>query len=770
MLPAGAFSDNCRRNDFMNQNNPNNQALTKPAASSPNGKALDVQRPGYGYPPYSRYPAIQIEKNLLREYFAILLKHRWLVLTTLLTITTIVAIATLMTQPVFRAEVKVEVGRDSERVTSGQRISDLETANVFNPLFLQTQVEILHSRDLSRRVIQRLNLGEHTEFKAKNAEQPVPTSATESERDTRLINAFQSRYDVAAGRMSRVLTLSFDAHDPKLAADVANTIAREYIEWSMESRLQGVEAARVFLDRQVKKAEEDLRAAEAAFQQYAATHKIISLNENSNITVERTAELNRQLVQAQDDLRRAEALYQQSLKVSADELPPVLSDVTVQNLSKELSRQEQELANLLAKYQPGYPAVKQVQEQVTQLKKQLDEAKQKIVKNIATQYRVAKEREADLRSALAQSKGESIQQNRESIDLNLLRQRLGTARTAYDEALQQSRRATVESEFQPTNIRIVQSAEIPLSPIKPRKLLNLALATLAGLVLGIGLAFFREYLDNTINTAEDVERILHLPPLGAIPSLQSLTRHKALPYGATQNENGHSAALVASTGELLSQHNSLSAFAESYRALRTSLLLSSAEHAPRAIMVTSSYPAEGKTTIAANTAISLAQTGSRVVVLDADLRRPRCHRIFNLTNEVGISTYLSRETDLKGLIQPHEIENLFVMTSGPIPPNPAELLSSQKMHSLITKLREHFDHVIIDTPPIINVSDALVVSPLVDGVIIVVKGGSTPREAVMRTRQALLDVNARIFGVILNGIDLEADHYYYKYRYAYNGE
>lgn len=752
----------------MKDNKSHQNALTRTSASvSPSSAAkdIDVRRPPGGYPAYSRYPAIELEKNTLREYWNILLKHKWIVLTTLVVLVTIVAIGTFITKPVYRAEVKIEVGRDAERIMKGQGISDVETANVFNPLFLQTQVDILQSRDLARRIIQRLNLGEHAEFKGgASATSPAPV-LSENERDTRLVNAFQARYGVNVGRMSRVVSVTFDANDPKLAAEVANTVANEYIEWSMESRLKGVETARTFLDKRVSEAEAELRKSEAAYQQYAASHKIISLSEDSNITVERTVELNRQLVQAQDDLRRAEALYQQSQQVTPDELPPVLNDVTVQTVTKELSKQEQELANLSARYQPGYPAVRQVQEQVEQLKKQLAEAKKKIVKNIATQFQIAKQRESKLAAELSRSKGEAIQQNRESIELNMLKSKLDTDRKIYDDLLQQLRRAGVESEFQPTNIRVVQSAEVPLSPVRPRKVLNLGLAVMAGLALGVGLAFFREYLDNTIRTAEDVEKIVKLPPLGAIPSLEVLSRRRMMSYGA--DERNGSTTLVHANSELLSNHESLSSFAEAYRALRTSLLLSSAEHAPRTIMVTSSYPAEGKTTIVANTAISLAQTDASVVVLDADMRRPRCHKILRVGNDTGLSNYLSGRSKLDDVIQSHAIPNLHVITAGPVPPNPAELLSSNRLRELIEELSQRFDHVIIDSPPVINVSDALIVSPQVDGVVIVVKGSQTPREAVIRTKQALYDVNARVFGIVLNSIDLDADRYYYKYKYSY---
>jgi capsular exopolysaccharide synthesis family protein len=739
----------------MNQYDDNQTAI---ANAPQNGK--DIRRGGYGYPMYSRYPAIDVEKNSVREYWRILRKHKWVIIATLVVLVTIVTIGTMLTRPVYRAETKIELGKETERVLQSQRIMEVETANVFNPLYLQTQVEILRSRDLARRVIQRLNLPDNDEFQAKGLE-----NLGENERDVRLVDAFQRRYDVSVGRQSRVVSLYFDAYDPKLAADAANTVAGEYISWSMENRLQGVGTAKDFLSKRVEDAESNLRQAEAEYQQYLADHKIISLDDKSNINIARTEQLNRQHTDVENERRTAEALFNRSLEVPADELPPVLNDPTVQALSRELSRQRQELANLSAKYQPGFPAVRQVQEQINQLEVQLADAKQRIVKNIETQYHVARKREIDVKLALSQSKGEAIQQNLETTELNLKRQKVETSRKNFEDLLQRLRQAEVESDFRPSNIRIVQQAEIPIAPVKPNKVLNIGLSLLLGLGLGIGLAFFLEYLNNTINTAEDVERIIQLPSLGAIPSLQSLAKNKKLGFGYGNGRK--SAALASVNHELVSVHEPISSFAESYRALRTSLLLSSAEHAPRTMLVTSSHPAEGKTTIVANTAISLAQTGARVLVLDADMRRPRCHKILSLRNDTGLSTFLSRDIRLDSVIQEHDIPNLYVMPAGPVPPNPSELLSSIKLRILVSELQDRFDHVIIDSPPVIHVTDALIISPHVDGVVIVVKSNLTPREAVLRAKQALMDVNAKIFGVVINCVDLNAESYYYNYKYSY---
>lgn len=745
----------------MNNFDDNQTALTNiPQSNRDLGR--ETRKVG-GYPAYSRYPAVDVEKNSVREYFRIIRRHKWIVLATLVVLVTIVTIGTMLTKPVYRAEAKLEIGRETERVAQGRQILELESASVFNPFFLQTQVDILHSRDLARRVIQKLNLSENDEFKLKNADK-----IAENEREVRLVNAFQARYDVSVGRQTKVVSLTFDSYNPKLAAEVANAISSEYIVWSMESRLQGVSSAKDFLAKRVQEAEAALRDAENEQQQYLAAHRIISVEDKGDITLARTVELNRQLTDLENERRTAEANYNRSKEVPADELPQVINDVTVQNIARELSKKKQELANLSAKYQATYPAVKQVQEEVKQLETQLSEQKAKIVKNIETQFQVARKREEDLKTSFGQSRNEAIQQNRESSELGLLKQKIETNRKNYEDLQGRLRQAEVESDFRPSNIRRVQDAEIPIAPVKPNKILNIGLSMLIGLALGIGLAFFLEYLNNTINTAEDVERIVQLPALGGIPSLQSLAKNKMLGVNANGNGNGKkSTALTAVSNELLSGHDPLSSFAESYRALRTSLLLSSAEHAPRTMLITSSHPAEGKTTIVANTAISLAQTGARVLVLDADMRRPRCHKILSTKNDSGLSTYLSRDVSVDKVIIPHDIPNLFVMPAGPVPPNPSELLSSIKLRYLVAELQDRFDHIIIDSPPVIHVTDALIISPHVDGVVIVVKSNHTPREAVQRAKQALADVNAKIFGVVLNCIDLNTESYYYNYKYAY---
>ncbi|NBO65636.1 MAG: polysaccharide biosynthesis tyrosine autokinase [Acidobacteria bacterium] len=323
------------------------------------------------------------------------------------------------------------------------------------------------------------------------------------------------------------------------------------------------------------------------------------------------------------------------------------------------------------------------------------------------------------------------------------------------------------------SIRVIENSPRPKSPVEPKRSQNILLSALLALLGGVGLVLFLDYINNKIQSVEDIDRYLRLPALGVIPLLESGAKGRRL-LGSGLNSNGEESRLAAGSGSLiLTQVEANSSMAESYRQLRTALLLSSAGHAPRTILFTSSQPAEGKTTTAVNTAISLAQTGAAVLVVDADLRRPRVHKVFGLKNGSGLSSFLAGEGDLESLIQV-AMPNLYVLPVGPLPPNPAELLGSARMKQVIETLSANFDHIIIDSPPVASFADSLILSALVEGVIIVVKGGTTPREMAQRTQSHLRSVGARILGVVINQIKLQPhDYYYYSTyysRYYYGGD
>src|SRR5207249_5762751 len=387
-----------------------------------------------------------------------------------------------------------------------------------------------------------------------------------------------------------------------------------------------------------------------------------------------------------------------------------------------------------------------------------------VVINLRTRYEQAAARESALRASFNQQRGETLTKNEAAINYHIIQQEIETNKNLLDGLLQRAKENDVALAGTPNNINVVDYAITPREPVGPRRLLGVTLAFLISLVFGACLAIFLEYFDNTVRSTDDVERKLGLPALAVIPSVGGLAgRRLFASKGRDANKDRGTAR-----PELLLNGETRSNIAEAYKQLRTSILLSTAGHAPKVVLVTSAKPAEGKTTTATNMATSLAQTGARVLVVDADLRRPMVHRIFDLANVAGLSTALSRdvnEQDILALIESEPATGLHLLTSGPIPPNPSELLGSRQMKELLTMLEQHFDHIVIDSPPITNVTDGVLLAAMVDGVILVVHGGQSTRELVRRTRQILRGVGARIFGVVLNKVKQHDDDYYYRGYY-----
>ena len=345
---------------------------------------------------------------------------------------------------------------------------------------------------------------------------------------------------------------------------------------------------------------------------------------------------------------------------------------------------------------------------------------------------------------------------------NILQHDADSNKQLYDGLQQKLKEAGITAGLKSSNIRVVDPALVPSSPARPQKARNILLALLVGLVGGIGLAVFREYLDNTVKSPDDIESLTGLPSLAVVPSLPAMT--------AATNNGPNSTPELASGGrvELLSYVQPKSQISEAFRALRTSLLLSQADHPPQVILVTSSLPREGKTTAAVNLAVTLAQLGDRTVLVDADLRKPGVRRALNINapREAGLSSYLAGVSNLDEITFAHPaINNLTVAMTGPVPPNPADLLSSHRMRELVAELRRRYKFVVIDSPPIMAATDAVILSAQTDGVLLVVRSGATPKEAFTRTRDLLAGVKARLLGVILNAVDSSAPDYYYSYRY-----
>jgi capsular exopolysaccharide synthesis family protein len=451
--------------------------------------------------------------------------------------------------------------------------------------------------------------------------------------------------------------------------------------------------------------------------------------------------------------------------------PEIQRDQIVQELNKKLTELRQQREQLSVEFTPEWPEVKKITNQLQQIEGELRAAHQRILSTVENHYRTAVQREQSLRALFLQQRGETLQQNRGAIGAKLLQADVDSNRQLLDSLLQSQKSVEVSQVdgFLKSNIRIAEFSPEP-QIVAPKREQNIALAALLALIGGIGFTLFLDYINNKIESVEDIDRYLRLPALGVIPVLENGNKARRL-LGKNADADGPSGkdtalSVAGNESVILTQVEANSAIAESYRQLRTSLLLSSAGHAPRTLLVTSSQPAEGKTTTSVNTAISLAQTGAAVLIIDADLRRPRVHKVFNLKNNAGLTNYLAGEGDLASLIQ-IAMPNLYVLPVGPLPPNPAELLGSPKMKQAVETLSANFDYVVIDSPPVSSFADSLILSSLVEGVIIVVKANMTPREMAQRTKAHLQSVGAKILGVVVNHIKLQPhDYYYYSTYYS----
>ncbi|HEX8639193.1 MAG TPA: polysaccharide biosynthesis tyrosine autokinase, partial [Pyrinomonadaceae bacterium] len=409
---------------------------------------------------------------------------------------------------------------------------------------------------------------------------------------------------------------------------------------------------------------------------------------------------------------------------------------------------------------------KTVQKNKEDLENYRQRATKVLLDNLRTRYIQAKQQEDQILAAYNEQFNQAQGQEQAAVSIKLLEQNIETNQGFLKDLRQQQKENDVIAVGTDNNVSVAEIAIPPTEPISPRRLTSVMAALFLSTLFGMGLALFLEYLDDTIRTTEEIENYLQLPALAAIPTIDSMPKRRLLLVGGGNEESEDDAK-----SQLLIHSDSRSALAEAYRQLRTSILLSTAGHAPKSLLITSSLPAEGKTTTATNTAISLAQTGARVLIIDADMRRPRLHTVFNISNAQGLSTILSSEAtekEMLDVIQYDETAKTFLLPSGPVPPNPAELIGSEQMTHFMKTMQNNFTHVVIDSPPIASFTDGVLIASLVDGVILVVHAGKSSRQVVRRSRKLLMDVGAKIFGVVLNNVNLRSQDNYYYYQSYYH--
>lgn len=685
----------------------------------------------------------------LRDGWHILLKRRWTVLTAAFVMTVIVAVACFKMKPVYRATARAEVEAPSPPI---QTLNDLYQSVPSDDIFLQTQVNVSGSDSLAWQTIEQLQLGKTAEF-TPSRNDGVADSAVALQNW--MIEKFRKHLSVELVRRSRILEVGFESTDPAVAARVANALVNNYIEYNFRKKYDATRQVSGWMAQQLDELKAKVERSQQAVVDYERGNAIVNISEKQNVVEQRLADLSKDLTVAQNDRMEKESFFE-LVKTNEPQVAFVAQNELLQRLEEKHAELKAQYVDALGQYGPNFPRVVRLSDQVSEIQSLVDRERNRAVERIRHDYAAAMERERLVSAAVAREKVEVGKLNQLLIQHNILRREFETNQQLYDNLLQRLKDATLSAGLRATNIHVIDRALQPTIPIWPRKLLSIVVALLVGSILGVTLAFCQEALDDSIKDAQEVESLIASPCLAIIPAANGTGSYPHLlgPKQGGVRENGHLGFVVLK--------EPTSVVAESYRALRTSILLSTASHAPQVLLVTSSQPNEGKTSISLNLSLSLAQRGGRVLIIDGDLRRPAIAKQFGMVNEKGLSSILAGVHKLDEALQSTErAPSLWVLPAGPYPPNPAELLSSSRMRELLSELRERFDYLVVDTPPSLILTDATILSTLVDGVILVVESGVTSRAALTRTYRILTSAGGRVLGVVLNKVNLRYDWYYH---------
>jgi polysaccharide biosynthesis transport protein len=725
------------------------------------------------------------------DYWRVLTRRRWTVISCFVTTVIIATIWTFTVRPIYTGSVTLRIEKEQPRVVKFEEV--MKEADSQQDYY-QTQYKILQSRTLANRVVGVLRLDQRPEFEQAGREPswlapaegwlreklvrwvPLPPPRTpESTEDLTLespvTNAFLRQLSVEPIRNSRLVKVSFDSQDPDVAARVANTLADAFIAQQLDQKVEATRYATQFLAKQLEDARDKLAESEGTLNLFLKAHDILFIapdrpGQPQDLISQQLTLLSDALLKARADRIAKESVIAQASSHDIASLPAVLHSPVIGKLKEDLATLEGEYRKLGQTFKPDYPRMEQLARKIAEGRRQLVSEIDRTVQGLQAEYKAALQNEGQLEAALTQQETLARRLGTNMAQYNLLRREVDTSRELYSALLGRLRETQVSAALFTSNISVVDRAEIPSVPSSPRKSRNLILACLVGLFGGVGLAFAFEYLDTNIKDTKEVEMVLRVPTLGLVPAWSALRGHRRRQLVAGTNGDAGSFALVA-------QAEMASVFAEAFRNLRTNLLYSAPDHPPKTIMVTSLHPGDGKTSLATNLAITLAQLGAgEVLVIDADMRRPNLHQILVVDQAPGLSTFLTGQAGLADVVAPTRIGNLFVIPSGRSPLNPAELLASKRLREAITVLGERFTYIVFDTGPLFGTSDAAILAGQVEGVVLVLRHGRAGREAAQRAIRNLMSVRAKLLGVILNDVDVRGNGYYgYSYYdyYTHNG-
>ncbi|HWP42729.1 MAG TPA: polysaccharide biosynthesis tyrosine autokinase [Blastocatellia bacterium] len=766
--------------------------------------AYPVSAEGYDAYGYGAESGGQVH---LGELWRVIRKRLWLIIAIFLVATVATTIEMYRKQEVYSASAAVEIEKNSyKQLDPKDGMPLFEDSDLSSPSILKTKMFIIKSDPLLEDVVVDLKLDQDPQFigalrkrtvseavdvlmgKGPAQEEskvvvppPGPVDLTqrvvrsrepqESERLEPYVNVLRNWLTVEQVPNTQVLSISFTHPDRNIAAAVANSVADHFIRRSYKTKIEKFTNMSGWLERTTVELQDKVKEAEQALANYSRDNNIYSTEGMDNLAISKLVNLHGQVQRAETDRLIKQSLYQEVQAGRLEQLTEVFSDQRIGELTKRLSDLRVQSAQLNAIYGPENPKVVDVENQIEAIKGEIAASRRALEAKLKADYERAVRDERELKQALEEAKAGATTQNQLAIQFNILKQNLDTARSLYKEFLQKNTQVQVQLQEQENNIRVIQRAKLPKGPIGPNRTPVILAASIVSLLVGIGLVFLFEYLDRTVKTVSELNRFTQLPALGVIPAANKKLLAKAKKKGSaltTLGVNGNGSPMMLN-GLFVLDYNS--PIAEAYRGLRTSVLLTSSGAPPKTILVTSGLAAEGKTTTAVNTAISLAQLGMSVLVIDCDLRKPAVDKVLGLEAGEGLSTYLSVEGMAEPPIQQSFIPNLYVLPCGPIPSHPAELISSRRMKEMIRTLSERFDYIIVDSPPLMHVTDPVILSTMVDGVILVVHSGKSTRDIIRQSCQELSNVGAKNFGVVLNNIDLRrgGSNSIYHYRYYHSG-
>lgn len=728
----------------------------------------------------------------LRLYKIALVKFRWMILAASLAAVSVAVLFLVMKEPVYTAAVTVQIQGQTPNVTGvpeafapGSGSGTLSTTYDY----YQTQFNILKSKSLVARVIKELDLEHNPSFRPAGtlvswaidllrpglnsvvswvkkilglSQEAKTPPVFEFGVHPQLIKTYLDMLAINPVDKSQLVEVQFSSIDPTLAKTVADAHATAFIRMSLQTRFELTKEARQFLEEKLGELKAKVTKSEAALNAFQKLHQVVSLEKGENLVVDRLMGLNRDLTEAQAKRIDLESLHRVVQQRDNRLLSQVVDNHYVQQLKDQISSLEAAHARMATKFKPTYSGVAALQEQIDQAKNRLNQELNRIVRTIESDYVAAKTREEALTEEMNRQKEAALDLQGKIIEYALLQREVESNRTLYEKVSDRMKETALAGEVPISSIQIVDRAEFPIKPVDSSGALILVLSAVIGLLGGAGLALARFHLDDTLKTPEDVGTYLHLPTLGIVPDIKRLDRSV---YGtAPAKITSAPQSMVTKNGqdrrELAIAHHPLSLIAESYRVIRTAILFSSAWKPPKTILITSSEPQEGKTINTINLAISFAQNSSGpVLLIDADLRNGHCHRLLGMENGSGLTNVLTGNQSIRELVKKTAIDNLYLLGRGELSPKPAELLGSGKMQQVLASLGEHFSFIIIDSAPLLPIVDTTLLSTMVDGVVLVVKGQQASYHVVRKAHERLAYVKAKVLGVILNNVDISSPEY-----------